>query len=301
MGRDCASSISIVTRSNFMNKKTLRRWLLGEFSIKRLVRSVFFIYAFFCVYVFSIADSKIFLPPPASYQDNREILKLTSGDLLGAGKGSPIQISAVYLLHPKATYTILFAHGNAEDLGNIQPVLQKLYSLGFSVFAYDYRGYGTSQGSPSEGNAYRDIDTAYNYLTQTLRIPPKRIIVYGRSVGGGSAVDLAARESVGGLIMESSFTSAFRVIVPFPILPFDKFPNIDKINRVKCPVLVIHGKADDTIPFSHGEKLFAAAPQPKRYLWVDGAGHNDVMWVAQVEYDKSLREFTGLVEGLKSK
>ncbi len=276
-----------------MDRETLRRWLLGEFSIKRLVRSILFIYTFLCLYVFLIADSKIFLPPPASYQDNREILKLTSGE--------DIQISAVYLRHPKATYTILFSHGNAEDLGNIGLVLQKLYSLGFSVFAYDYRGYGTSQGKPSEGNAYRDIDTAYNYLTQTLRIPSKRIIVYGRSVGGGSAVDLAGREAVGGLILESSFTSAFRVIIPFPILPFDKFPNIDKIQRVNCPVLVIHGKADDTIPFSHGEKLFAAAREPKGYLWVDGAGHNDVMWVAQAEYDESLREFTRLVERLKSK
>ncbi len=103
------------------------------------------------------------------------------------------------------------------------------------------------QGKPSEGNAYRDIDTAYNYLTQTLRIPSERIIVYGRSVGGGSAVDLAGREALGGLILESSFTSAFRVIVPFPILPFDKFANIDKIERVNCPVLVIHGKADDKL------------------------------------------------------
>lgn len=273
-----------------MDRETLRRWLLGEFSIKRLVRSILFIYTFFCLYVFSIADSKIFLPPPASYLDNWEILKLTSGE--------DIQISAVYLRHPKATYTILFVHGNAEDLGNIGLVLQKQYSLGFSVFAYDYRGYGTSQGKPSEGNAYRDIDTAYNYLTQTLRIAPDRIIVYGRSVGGGSAVDLAARKSVGGLILESSFTSAFRVIVPFPILPFDKFPNIDKIGRVNCPVLVIHGKADDTIPFSHGEKLFAAAPQPKRYLWVDGAGHNDVMWVAEEKYDRSLRDFNRLVEAV---
>lgn len=276
-----------------MDKQTLRRWLLGEFSIKRLVRSILFIYTFLCLYVFLIADSKIFLPPPASYQDSREILKLTSGE--------DIKISAIYLRHPKATYTILFAHGNAEDLGNITPVLQKLYSLGFSVFAYDYRGYGTSQGKPSEENAYRDIDTAYNYLTQTLRIAPDRIIVYGRSVGGGSAVDLAARKAVGGLIMESSFTSAFRVILPFPILPFDKFPNIEKIKGVNSPVLVIHGKADDTIPFSHGEKLFAAAGQPKLYLWVDEAGHNDVMWVGEKEYDKSLREFTRLVERLKSK
>lgn len=270
-----------------MHKPTWRRLLLGEFTLKRLVRSILFIYAFLCVYVFFTADGKIFLPQPSTYQDSREILKLTSGE--------HFQISAVYLPNPAATYTILYSHGNAEDLGDIQPVLQELHNIGFSVFAYDYRGYGTSQGTPSEGNAYRDIDAAYNYLTQQLRVPTQRIIAYGRSVGGGLAVDLAARKLVGGLIMESAFTSAFRVVLPIPILPFDKFRNLDKIKKVKCPVLVMHGKADEVIPFPHSQQLFAAANEPKRYLWVDGAGHNDLMWVDSDRYAKTLHEFTQLV------
>jgi len=164
-----------------MDKQTLRRLLFGEFTFKRLVRSIIFIYACFCLYVFFFADGKIFLPQPSSYQDTSEILKLTTAD--------QIQLSAVYLPNPASTYTIVYTHGNAEDLGDIRPVLQQLRDIGFSVFAYDYRGYGTSQGTPSERNAYRDIDTAYNYLTQQLRVPPQRIIAYGRSVGGGSAVD----------------------------------------------------------------------------------------------------------------
>ncbi|MEQ8753686.1 MAG: alpha/beta hydrolase [Coleofasciculus sp. G1-WW12-02] len=275
-----------------MDKETLKRRLLGEFTWKRLVRSLIFIYVFFALYVFFIADRMIFLPSPSSYPDTPDILKLTTAD--------DIQISAVYLPNPAATYTILYIHGNAEDLGDIQPLLHHLHSLGFSVFAYDYRGYGTSQGSPSERNAYHDSDTAFTYLKEQLKVPPEQIIAYGRSVGGGSAVDLAARHPLAGLILESSFTSAFRVVLPIPILPFDKFPNLDKITQVNCPVLVIHGTADETIPLSHGKRLFAAAPEPKLSLWVDGASHNDLFWVAGEQYGETLQEFAQLVAKTQS-
>ena len=109
-----------------------------------------------------------------------------------------------------------------------------------------------------------------NYLTQQLRVPAKQIILYGRSVGGGPAIDLASRQKVGGLVVESSFVSAFWVLTRIPILPFDKFVNIDKIRKVRSPVLVIHGKADEVVHFWHGEQLFAAAKQPKLNFWVDG-------------------------------
>lgn len=270
-----------------MDKQTLQRLLWGEFTFKRLIRSLIFIYTFFCLYVFFFADGKIFLPQPSSYSDTSDILKVTTHD--------QIQLSAVYLPNPASQYTIVYIHGNAEDLGDIQPVLESLQKIGFSVFAYDYRGYGTSQGKPSERHAYRDIEVVYNYLIQQLGVPARRIIAFGRSVGGGSAVDLAARQPLAGLILESSFTSAFGVILPFPILPFDKFPNLDKIKKVKCPVLIMHGKADEVIPFQHGQKLFAAANEPKLSLWVDEATHNDLMWVAGEQYAATLRKFAQLV------
>ncbi|MEQ9550896.1 MAG: alpha/beta hydrolase [Coleofasciculus sp. G3-WIS-01] len=139
-----------------------------------------------------------------------------------------------------------------------------------------------------------------NYLKEQLGVPPEQIIAYGRSVGGGSAVDLAARHPLAGLILESSFTSAFRVVLPIPILPFDKFPNLDKITQVNCPVLVIHGTADGTIPLSHGKRLFAAAPEPKRSFWVEGASHNDLFWVAGEQYGKTLQEFAQLIAKTQS-
>jgi fermentation-respiration switch protein FrsA (DUF1100 family) len=246
------------------------------------------IYICFCLCVCFFSDRLIFLPQPSSYEDTDAIIKLDSGN--------GTQISAVYLPQETSTYTILYSHGNAEDLGYIQPVLQKLLKTGFSVFAYDYRGYGTSEGTPSERNAYKDIDAAYKYLTQQLKVPPKQIIAYGFSVGGGVAVDLASRQPLAGLILENCFTTVFQVVMSIPIIPFDKFRNIDKIAKVDCPVLVIHGKADEVVSWSHGQKLFAAANEPKLAFWVKGAGHNDVLTVAGEKYTDTLQEFARLIE-----
>ncbi|MEH2088144.1 alpha/beta hydrolase [Nostoc sp.] len=271
-----------------MDKQQVIKLLIGDLTWQRLVKSLIFIYLFFAAFVYFRADSMIFLSQPSSYQDDPTILKLRSG--------KDTNISATYLLNTQAKYTILYSHGNSEDLGDIKQILEKLHAWGFSVFAFDYRGYGTSQGKPTESHAYEDINSAYNYLTQNLKIPPERIIVLGRSVGGGSAVNLAMQKPVAGLIIESSFISAFQVIVPFRILPFDKFPNLEKIKKVKCPILVIHGKADNIIPFAHGEKLFKAAISPKLSLWVEEANHNDLFSIAEEKYRQTLQEFTNLVK-----
>ncbi len=271
-----------------MDKQQVIKLLIGDFTWQRLVKSLVFIYIFFAVFVYFRADSMIFLSQPSSYQDDPTILKLRSGE--------NTNISATYLLNNQAKYTILYSHGNSEDLGDIKQILEKLHVWGFSVFAFDYRGYGTSQGKPTERHAYEDINSAYNYLTRNLKISPEKIIVLGRSVGGGSAVNLAMQKPVAGLILESSFISAFQVIVPFRILPFDKFPNLDKIKKIKCPILVIHGKADNIIPFAHGQKLFKAATSPKLSLWVEEANHNDLFSIAEEKYRQTLQEFTNLIK-----
>ena len=270
-----------------MDNSLLRKLLIGEFTWQRLGRSLLLIYIFFGLYVFFRADSMIFLPQPSSYQDDETILKIPVTDTE--------QISARYLPNPEAEYTLLYIHGNAEDLGHIQPFLEQLQQWGFSVFAYDYRGYGTSDGRPSERRAYADADAAYQYLTQQLEVPAEDILVYGRSIGSGSATELAVRYPVGGLILKSAFTSIFRVVVPVPLLPFDKFPNRAKLRRVNCPVLVLHGQADQTIPFHHGQTLYETAPEPKQFLWVPQAGHNDFNWVAGDRMPQALATFQTLV------
>jgi abhydrolase domain-containing protein 17 len=265
-----------------------KKLLVGDLSWKRLMRSALFIYAFFAVYVFFRADSMIFMPQAASYQDNEDILKLPVSNTE--------KISAIYLPNSQAKYTILYSHGNASDLGDLRPTFDRLHRWGFSVLAYDYRGYGTSNGSPSENNVYQDADVAYAYLTKELKILPQQIIIYGQSVGGGAATELAAKHPVAGLILESTFTSAFRVVVPFPILPFDKFTNRDKLRKVRCPVLVMHGEADDIIPLQHGQRLYASAPEPKQFLSIPGAGHNDFMEVAGDRQQKALSSFEQLID-----
>ncbi|QIZ71116.1 alpha/beta hydrolase [Oxynema aestuarii] len=270
-----------------MDKQKLKRLLVGEFSLKRLVKSAVSIYLLLACYAYFLSDWQIFQPPEASYRDGPEILKLKSGE--------DTWISAIYLVAPDADYTVLYSHGNAEDLGDVRSQLEAIRRSGFSVFAYDYRGYGTSEGRPSEANAYRDIEAAYRYLTGSRAIASDRILVYGRSVGSGPSVDLAARYPVGGLILESAFTSVFGVVFPFPVFPFDKFNNIRKITQVTCPVLVIHGREDTVIPFAHGRRLWEAAPEPKLFLAVDGAGHNDVIEVAGDRIAEAWQQFSRLV------
>ena len=251
----------------------LIRWLLYCFA-------VYFGFAFFA-YFFS--DILIFPIPKLSYRDTQDIIKIPTKD--GA------VISAVYLSNNHATYVVLVNHGNAEDLGRIMPFLKKFHDQGFAIFAYDYHGYGTSTGRPSEKNTYADVNAAYDYLVMQLHVPPNHIIVYGRSLGAAPAVDLAAQKPIAGLIIESPFVSAFRTVTQIPLLPFDKFDNLSKIKNVKCPVLIIHGKNDRVISFWHGERLYREANSLKDFFWVSNAGHNDVAMVAGNAYWKAIAMF----------
>ncbi len=269
-----------------------RKLSAKEFKWKRVMRLLLFIYTCFGIYIFFRADSMMFLPQPVSYKDTKDIRKIPVTE--------SEQISAIYLPNNRAKYTILYIHGNAEDLGDARPMLDRLQGLGFSVFAYDYRGYGTSTGTPGEQNAYRDAEAAYTYLTQQLKISPQQIIVYGRSIGGGSATEVVTRHATAGLILESTFTSAFRVVLPFPLLPFDKFTNLDKLQKVHCPVLVMHGGIDRTIPIQHGRKLYEVASEPKISLWVKDAGHDDLPEIAGKRYDQALLSFQKLIDTHRS-
>jgi hypothetical protein len=274
-------------KSCMLSRTCFRRPVVPEIFLLRMALSIALIYAVVGAWAWLISDRMIFLPPAPTYLDTADILKVpTSG-----GE----RIAAVYLPNPAATYTVLLSHGNAEDLGWVLPSLPPLRDLGFGVFAYDYRGYGLSQGRASEQHVYADIDAAYDYLTRELRVPAARIILYGRSLGAGAAVDLAARQSVGGLILESPFLTAFRVMTRIPLFPFDRFRNVDKIGRVRCPVLVMHGEADEIVPLWHGQQLFERVPGPKMFLAVPGAHHNDFLWVAGARYVTALRDFEALL------
>ena len=241
------------------------------------------------------SDRIIFQPHPSSYRlsdleearDGIRPLTFVSGDT---------RIAAFYLPNPAARYTLLFSHGNAEDIGDNLPFFRELRRRGFAVFAYDYRGYGESGGVSSESSFYQDAQAAYEYLTVTLQVPPERIIAHGRSLGSAAAIDLAARRPVAGLIAEAPFLTAFRVLTRVRLLPWDKFDNASRIGRVRCPVLIIHGRSDGVVPWWHGERLYQLAHEPKRFLSQDGAGHNDLLLVAGKTYFTALADFSSWLE-----
>ena len=260
---------------------------------ERMLFLVLALYLALALFAIFFSDSVIFQPHPASYSDTPEILKLTTR--------SHRKISAIYLPNPAAKFTLLVSHGNAEDIGDDRFCLQDLQNAGFAVLAYDYEGYGTSQGAPSEQAAYDDEAAAYDYLTRNLKVPAEKIIIFGRSVGSGPAVQIAATRPAAALILQSPFLSAFRVLTRIPLLPFDKFPNYKLIRQVHCPVLIIHGESDTVIGSWHGKRLFELANEPKKYLPVPGANHNDLEWVAQKTYSTSLQEFANFVSQQQSK
>jgi fermentation-respiration switch protein FrsA (DUF1100 family) len=251
--------------------------------VLRTLLLVLIAYAAFAALVWLFAERLIFLPPHARYERTAEILAIPR-----AAGGT---VAAVHLPNPQARYAILFSHGNGEDIGDNLVYLQLMRDTGFAVLAYDYSGYGLSTGRPSERAAYADIDAAYDYLVRELGVPPERIIVHGRSLGGAVAADLASRRPVAGVVLESTFTTAFRVVRAHRMVPFDRFRTIDKLPRITAPVLVIHGTDDGVVGFAHGRTLYERIRGPKRRLWVDGAGHNDLAWVAGDRYWNALREF----------
>lgn len=232
------------------------------------------------------SEKTMFVPPPPTYRADSSRVKV-----IKIAVNDHENISAMYFTNTAARFTILYSHGNAEDIGCLTPEFSDIAKAGFNVLAYDYRGYGASDGKPSERAAYRDIDAAFGYLTDVLKIVPSNIVLLGRSVGSGPSVDLAKRQPVAGLIVESGFVSAFRVMTHWRIAPFDRFNNIGKIGDVKCPVLFIHGTVDTIIKPWHAQALYDAANEPKKLVWITGADHNNLMDVAGGKYFQSLHDF----------
>lgn len=222
------------------------------------------------------ANDLIFPAPPSSYQEDGTVFRLQAHD----GE----TIFAYYLPAEASKRLLIYSHGNGEDIGDARPFLQQFSRQGVSALAYEYPGYGTSTGKPSEHGCYAAIEAAFQYATHTLGYEPGQITLYGRSLGSGPSSWLAERQAVAGLIFDGAFTSAFRVLTEVKLLPWDKFDNYARLPRIKCPVLLIHGTADRTVPFSHALKNWQILPGSKHKLFVDGAHHGNVIDIAGREY-----------------
>ena len=192
--------------------------------------------------------------------------------------------------------TIIYCHGNAGNISHRLEILKMLNNLGVNVLIFDYRGYGKSKGSPSEKGTYLDALAAYEYISVRPDVDVNRITVYGRSLGGAVATDLAANADVRAIIIDSAFTSASDMAKEiYSFLPISSFMSIkydtlSKVADLDMPKLVIHSEDDEIVPFAHGEKIFATAGQPKEFYSARG-GHNDGIILYMDQYQDRVGEF----------
>jgi uncharacterized protein len=202
-----------------------------------------------------------------------------------------------YVEAPANRPVILWCHGNAGNVIHRLENLKFLYRQGLSVFIFDYRGYGRSEGRPSEQGLYQDALGAYDYLTRQRMIRPERMVIFGRSLGAAVAGDLAAQKGAAGLILESSFPSIEAVAkfhyggLPVHWLLRAEFRLIDRLPQLSLPKLITHGDRDDIIPIELGRRVFDAAKPPKSFYVIPGADHNNTYQVGGAAYFQRFAEF----------
>ncbi|KAH9620598.1 hypothetical protein KSS87_014594 [Heliosperma pusillum] len=239
------------------------------------------------------AEEKKLLIPELLLRDGIDVVKLRTkrgNDVVG-----------VYVKHPKASATLLYSHGNAADLGQMFELFVELSNrLRVNLMGYDYSGYGQSTGKPTESNTYADIDAAYKCLKEQYGVKDENLILYGQSVGSGPTVDLASRTpNLRGVVLHSPILSGVRVLYSIKkTYWFDIYKNVDKIGQVNCPVLVIHGTADEVVDWSHGKQLHELCKEKYEPLWLSGGGHCNLELYP--EYIRHLKKFVSFLNKYKT-
>jgi fermentation-respiration switch protein FrsA (DUF1100 family) len=221
-----------------------------------------------------VLDRLIFFPdrmmPPAPLGVTDRFMTTADG----------VRIHGWWIAPPGATAALVWSHGNAGNIGNRAPILLGLAARNLAVLAYDYRGYGRSDGSPDEGGVYRDADAAYDEV-RSLGFPAERIVSFGESLGGAVSIRLATERPVAGVAVVATFTSLRDVARAHYGLAGaaigSRFDTLAQLGRLHVPLLVAHGDEDEVVPYELGERLFAAAGEPKQFVRIPGATHNDVL------------------------
>jgi len=191
---------------------------------------------------------------------------------------------------------VIFFHGNAGNIAHRLDYLRMFHDLGLATLIIDYRGYGQSSGRPSEQGTYLDADAAWLHATQTLGFPADRIVLFGESLGGGVAARLATKQRPAALVLASTFTSVpdmgadLYPLLPIRLLAHIRYDSLARLAEIACPLLVIHSRNDDIIPFAHGRRLFEAARPPKQFLEIEG-GHNEGFVFAREDWIRQLDAF----------
>ena len=270
-----------------------------------LLRSVLTIvgglYVLICIYLFFMQGRLLFYPnlpsrkitaTPAKIGLSYEPVTITTSD--------NVRIKGWFVPAQKAKGVLLFFHGNAGNISHRLDSLAIFHRLGLSTLIIDYRGYGESEGRISEEGTYLDAEASWRYLTETKGIAPEEIVIFGRSLGGAVAATLATRTSPAGLILESVFSSvpdmAAQLYPVFPVRLLSRYQyDVKKaVQRVTCPVLVIHSRDDEIIPFANGVNVYEATVSEKQFLEIRG-GHNEGFLVSGSTYQQGLERFLHLI------
>lgn len=247
-----------------------------------------------CALLYIFQERLIYFPSPGltvipeTVGLDYEPVELTTSD--------DLQITGWYVPAEQARGAVLFLHGNAGNISHRLIILEMLNRLGLSVLIIDYRGYGNSEGTPTEQGTYIDAETAWQYLTDKLGYAPDRSIIFGRSLGGAIAARLAGQVTAAGVILESTFTSIealaenYYPLVPVRLLTRIHYPTLDFIGAIKSPVLIVHSRDDELVPFSHAKALYEAAGGPRELQEITGS-HDEAFLQTGNDYLQTLDRF----------
>jgi len=242
-----------------------------------IVVTILAVYIGLCLLVYLVQARLVYFPfreieaTPHSLGLDYEEVRLKASD--------GVELSAWFVPCEGSRGAVLFCHGNAGNISHRLHIIRMFHDLGFGMLIFDYRGYGQSQGSPTERGTYLDAQAAWDYLVER-QTPPGRIVIYGESLGGAVAAWLAKEHTPGALVLQSTFTSlpdvGARVYpwLPVRLLSRFRYNARSHVQQVKCPVLVAHGARDEIVPYALGRRLFEAANEPKEFLELSGS-HND--------------------------
>ena len=267
---------------------------------------VFYVLA--CTYLWARQSHFIFMPrreikkTPAVYQLPYEDVYVS----IESANGQIERIHGWWIpAQTRSDKTLLYLHGSALNIGANVDHARRFHDLDFSVFLVSYRGYGLSDGEfPSEGQMYTDAEVAWNYLVKQKGIDPGRIFIYGHSIGGAIAIDLAVRHpDAAGLIVEATFTSIFDMarlkyryrLLPMGMIVDQKFDSLNKVGRLKIPVLFMHGTEDALVPSEMSRRLYEKTSSPKHLKYIKGGGHNNSASIGGEDYLRSIRDFEEFV------
>jgi uncharacterized protein len=311
----------MVRRENNMLARFLKDFWFNTGFIWRLARIILLLCAGIVIFVMAFEDKLIYFP--SKYPDgvwdvdnipSREgetvpklgdcYFETSDGLRLHGWFCSPHRKKNGVLAPLKTEMLLLWFHGNAGNITYRYAMIQEITKLPVEVFIVDYRGYGKSEGKAGERGLYLDARAAWDYLTITRGIAAERIIIFGKSLGGAPAIDLATQVEPAGLIIQSSFTSAADMaaeVLPFfpSVFLHTKMDSINKIASVHCPKLFIHSPADEVVPYKLGRRLYQAAPEPKEFYQVKGSPHNSTYIAGGKAYFDALRSFVASCQPAK--